>query len=123
MPFMGTSSNIGGQRVGSAHTARELAATLDAGSTTTFGPIRTLGMQRCVFVIEQSTAGAVATVDLQYRVGLTWRNLVVNVPAVVGQPVVVTPLLPGARQVRAIITAPGAGPVAVVATLSALQGS
>lgn len=124
MSFTGTSSNIGGQRVGAAHTARELVSqALGAGTTTILGPLRTIGMQRIQFVLFQSSAAPVATANLQYRVGLTWHDLAVNIPAVVGQPVVVSAIAPGARQVRAVITAPGAGPVTLTATLGALQGS
>lgn len=122
MPFTGTSAQMGTARTSSAHASREVTGTaVGAGVSTVLGPVRSIGMQRVVLRVTQTAGPVVGTVTLEYRVGVTWHTLVAATPLILNQPVVIDEILPGARQVRATITAPLANAASFTATLAVLQ--
>lgn len=125
MPFIGNAASFGRTRQGAAHAAREFNGTVAAGTTETVGPLRCQGMPHVILTMNQSTSGAagVAIATIQYRVKATWSNLKVNIASIAGQPVTVSELLPGAREVRVQITTSGASDIALVATLGVIQGA
>ena len=121
---MGNAASFGLTRQGAAHSSAQYSGTLGAGLTRVVGPLRSIGMQRAVLTLNQTTAGAGSVIaSIEFRIKSTWIVRQANIAGIAGNPVTVEVLVPGARQVRAQIVAPAGGAVAVTATLGVLQGS